>query len=452
MEKKDRNPYDNFPKFTKNNASRLHEHLNQGMAVFLVIAGSIVFYFAFLRFGHVSGWLMKIFTILKPVMYGFVLAYLLNPIMKTVEKYILKLLQGRIKKEEKRKKLARTLSVFVSLIAAGALIVALANMVLPELYRSIMNMVSTVPGQLNDWMNKFNEMKLEDSATGTIAKEGLTQVTIFFENWLRTDLLKQLNVWMSSLTEGVINIINGVMNLVIGIIISIYILFGKEKFLGQSKKIVYAVLKPEKANFVLHITRKSNDIFGGFIIGKLIDSAIIGVLCFIGLTLMDMPYTMLVSVIVGVTNVIPFFGPYIGAIPSTILILLTDPLKGIYFLIFILLLQQVDGNIIGPKILGDSTGLSAFWVVVAILLGGGLFGFVGMIMGVPTFAVLYYLFQTFIDQRLERKNLPTDFEKYDENSYVDAQSGVFISSASQEEEVREENGEPDRRNGEIKEE
>lgn len=178
---------------------------------------------------------------------------------------------------------------------------------------------------------------------------------------------------------------------------------------------------------VLHLTTKSNEIFGGFIIGKLIDSAIIGVLCFVGLSLLKMPYVMLVSVIVGVTNVIPFFGPYIGAVPSTILIMLANPLQGVYFIIFILLLQQFDGNILGPKILGNSTGLSAFWVIVAILLGGGLFGFVGMVMGVPTFAVLYYIVQMLVNNHLERKQLPTGSEYYDTMSYVDDE-GTYCHS------------------------
>ena len=178
---------------------------------------------------------------------------------------------------------------------------------------------------------------------------------------------------------------------------------------------------------ILHLTIKSNEIFGGFIIGKIIDSAIIGVLCFIGLSLLDMPYTMLVSVIVGVTNVIPFFGPYIGAIPSAILILLSDPRMGIYFIIFILCLQQLDGNIIGPKILGDSTGLSAFWVVFSILLGGGLFGFLGMILGVPTFAVIYYIVNMIVNNRLERKKLPTNTDCYDKFSYVDS-DGTYVHS------------------------
>ena len=161
------------------------------------------------------------------------------------------------------------------------------------------------------------------------------------------------------------------------------------------------------------------------IIGKIIDSAIIGVLCFIGLSILKMPYTLLVSVIVGVTNVIPVFGPYIGAIPSAILILLVDPMKGLYFIIFIFLLQQLDGNVIGPMILGDSTGLSAFWVMFAILIGGGLFGLVGMIVGVPTFAVIYYIIKMFIQQKLEQKKLPIETENYNEKNYV-GEDGTFI--------------------------
>ena len=239
---------------------------------------------------------------------------------------------------------------------------------------------------------------------------------------------------MSSLTEGVIGVVNGLIDVLIGFIVAIYLLFGKEKFLGQGRKIVYAFNTPRRANIILHLAAKTNKTFSGFIIGKLIDSAIIGVLCFIGLSILKMPYTLLVSVIVGVTNVIPVFGPYIGAIPSTILILLVDPMKGLYFVIFIFLLQQLDGNVIGPMILGDSTGLSAFWVMFAILIGGGLFGLVGMIVGVPTFAVIYYIIKMLIQQKLEQKKLPIETENYNEKNYV-GEDGAFVVPA---EEVKEE--------------
>ena len=230
---------------------------------------------------------------------------------------------------------------------------------------------------------------------------------------------------MTHLTVGLYTLVMELFHAVIGVIVSVYILFGKETFINQSKKATYAIFPTERANLLIHIAVKTNEIFGGFIIGKIIDSIIIGILCFIGTSLLNMPYAMLVSVIVGMTNVIPFFGPYIGAIPSAVLIALADPMKGVYFLIFILLLQQFDGNILGPKILGNSTGLSAFWVIVSILLGGGLFGILGMLFGVPAFAVIYYIVKLFLDNQLEKKKLPTESECYNGDSYVDNDGTYF---------------------------
>ena len=171
--------------------------------------------------------------------------------------------------------------------------------------------------------------------------------------------------------------------------------------------------------------RYIHKVFGGFIIGKIVDSIIIGILCFLGLSVMNMPYTLLVSVIVGVTNVIPFFGPFIGAIPSALLILLVSPIQCLYFLIFILVLQQFDGNILGPKILGDTTGISSFWVLFSILLFGGLLGFVGMIVGVPIFAVFYRLLGDFINGLLEKKDLPVQTSQYDNLETVEEKDKSF---------------------------
>ena len=187
--------------------------------------------------------------------------------------------------------------------------------------------------------------------------------------------------------------------------------------------------------------RKSNEIFGGFIIGKIIDSAIIGVLCYIGCLILNIPSSLLVAVIVGVTNVIPFFGPFIGAIPSILIVLIQSPIHGIYLAIFILILQQVDGNIIGPKILGDTTGLSSFWVLFAILVAGGLFGFFGMLLGVPVFAVIYYIFQEIIKYRMEKRKLSSDTDDYVKLLYIDSQTKEMIyeeeKSVEKEEKVEE---------------
>lgn len=423
-QKEQGNYYDKMPKFGNKGPSKLRQHFNRGLTSFLVVACCIMFYFLFLRFSVISDILSKVLGILKPVIYGFVIAYLLNPIVKFVEIHVEPVLIERVKSKELAKKASRSIGIVVGLIVGIALVVALCNMVIPELYKSIRDLIITLPDQLNDMVEKISKMSMDDSTVSTIIKNIVREGTNALQDWLKTDLMRQTNIIMTNLTAGMLNVISEIMNAVIGVIVSVYVLFSKETFGGQCKKTVYALMKPDHANMVIHLTRKSNEIFGGFIIGKIIDSTIIGILCFICLSIMDMPYTLLVSVIVGVTNVIPFFGPYIGAVPSAILIMLSNPMKGLYFVIFILVLQQIDGNIIGPKILGDSTGLSAFWVVVSILLGGGLFGFVGMIMGVPTFAVLYYIVDMMLNQRLEKKKLPVDWEYYNQVSYVD-ENGKF---------------------------
>lgn len=413
------------PAFGGRRSTKFKEQLGRSLALFFVVAACILFYFALLRLSELSGIVRQIFSVAKPIIYGLAIAYLLNPIVKTVDKHLIPFLEKRFPRIKKKQQISRGVGIFCAIVILLAVIVALLNMMIPELYRSIRDMILNVPSQLNQFVEMFAEMNSRDTTLGRLLENIMEEATAFVQNWMRTDLMAQVNQVMSSLTVGVINILTELLNVIIGLIVSVYVLFSKEKFSRQCKKIVYAVFKPSSANMLLHLTIKSNDIFGGFIIGKIIDSAIIGVLCFIGLSILNMPYTMLVSVIVGVTNVIPFFGPYIGAIPSAVLILLADPRMGIYFIIFIIALQQFDGNVLGPKILGDSTGLSAFWVVFSILIGGGLFGFPGMILGVPTFAVIYYIVNMLVNHRLEKKKLPTDTLSYDEYSYVES-DGTFV--------------------------
>lgn len=419
--------YINRPKFGNNGPSKLKQQFSQGLTLLLVVIVCLLIYFALLRLERISNVIYLVLGILKPIIYGFAIAYLLNPIVKKVDEYLILHINKHFPNSKKAAQISRGTGIFVAVVLLISIITALCNMMLPELYKSIWNMVSTVPSQLNTAVDQITKMMSKDTTTGQLFTNVLMQATDFIQNWMKTDLLEQVNVVMSNLTAGVINVVKELFNGIIGIIISVYVLWGKEVFSQQAKKIVYAIFKPNSANMILHLTIKSNEIFGGFIIGKIIDSVIIGILCFIGLSILKMPYTLLVSVIVGVTNVIPFFGPYIGAIPSAILITLSNPIKGLYFLIFVLILQQIDGNIIGPKIIGNSTGLSAFWVVFSILLGGGLFGIPGMILGVPTFAVLSYIVTMLIDHNLEKKNLPIEASCYDELSYVDT-DGTYVHS------------------------
>lgn len=427
-------------KFGNRGTSWLRQQFGKGITYFLVVAAGIAFYFALLRATNLSDVLWKMVDVLKPVLYGLIIAYLLNPIVEKADSLLIPVLEKKMKDRRKAEKLSRGIGITVSVIFLFLLILALFNMLIPQLYISIRDLVFALPGQLNNLMSHLNRLYSHDSTTVDIIRAAVEEGTDMLQSWLRTDLLGRVNEIMYSLTEGVINVLSELFNMLVGVIVSVYILFSKEKFLRQAKKTVYALLAPRHANVILHLASKSNEIFGGFIIGKIIDSALVGVLCGIGLSILNIPYAMLVSVIVGVTNVIPFFGPYIGAIPSAILILLADPIKGIYFIIFILILQQVDGNFIEPKILGNTIGLSAFWVIFAIFLGGGMFGIPGMLIGVPLFAVVYYIIQMLINSRLEKKKLPSHSDYYDELSYVD-DNGNYIHSQAENEDKKEEKGE-----------
>ena len=243
-------------------------------------------------------------------------------------------------------------------------------------------------------------------------------------SWVNETLVPKFNVVLMEFSLSVLSFAKSLWNFIIGLILSIYIMGMKETFAGQAKKILFAIFKADHAKKLINDIRFVDDTFGGFIVGKLIDSAIIGVICFCAMSILKLPYVVLISVIIGVTNIIPFFGPFLGAVPSAILILMVNPAKVIPFVIFILVLQQFDGNILGPKILGDSTGLNSFWVISAITIFGGWFGVPGMAVGVPTFAVIYALFKRRINVVLEKKGLSSktsDYmsaDKYEDEKYV----------------------------------
>ena len=397
-------------------------YLAFGLLVFIVFCCCISVFFLIYRYhGFASGW-KKLMVVLQPISIGLVVAYLLNPIMMFFEKHLKTLLAKKIKSENMIKKIARGISTAGALLVLVLIIYALLMLIIPQLAQSIMGMITTLPEEVQAFVNWMNSSFDGDSEAVSYFGDTLTKATGYLDNWLKTELLPQATTYIASITSGVISVVKLLFNTIIGLIVSVYVLMEKEQFVGQAKKIIYAIFKPQRGNVIVTTIRKSNQIFGGFITGKILDSAIIGVLCYICLSIMRMPYTVLVSVIVGVTNVIPFFGPYIGAIPSFIIIALANPIQGLYFLIFIIILQQVDGNIIGPKILGDSTGLSSFWVVFAILVGGGVFGVPGMILGVPTFAVIYYVVKELVGHLLRKRNLPDDTKAYIMMTDVDVET------------------------------
>lgn len=390
----------------------IRPYLAIALTAVLVICLCIVFFFLIYRYnGFAAGW-KKLTAILQPIIIGIVIAYLINPIMVFFEKHLIRWIEPKMKKKAKAKKLCRGIATLGALAVFILIIVVLLVMLIPQLVESIQGVATTLPSEVQHLIDKTNKYLSSDSEAANFVEDTLIYATNYIKDWAMNDLLPKSNTYLTSITTGLINVFKVLLNIIVGLIVSVYLLFSKETFIGQFKKLTYALFKPKKANIVIQTARKSNEIFGGFISGKILDSMIIGIICYIVLLIMKMPYPVLVSVIVGVTNIIPFFGPFIGAVPSFIIIVLANPIQGLYFLIFVVILQQVDGNIIGPNILGDSTGLSPFWVIFAIMVGGGLFGFAGMLLGVPTFAVIYYIMQEILRYFLRKRNLPQDSSQY----------------------------------------
>ena len=399
--------------------------LRQAAVYIFVIFVTVLFIFILFKWAAIKNGFGVLMKILAPVIFGLAIAYILMPVANFIQRKLLEVSFFKKRTEKKKGNMARGISVAFTIVFAIGIVVILGYMVVPQLLISVSQIIYRFPSytrQVAGWLEYIQADGQISEDIQNLIKQGME----FFQTWMKNDLYPRIMDGINVFTSSMMNIFGFLYNTVIGVIISIYVLMSTETFTGQAKKITYALLKPDMANSVIDVVRHSNQIFSGFIIGKLIDSAIIGVVCFVVLNLIHMPYAMLVSVIVGVTNIIPFFGPYIGAIPSVLLISLTDLKQGAIFLVFIIILQQIDGNILGPKILGDSTGLSPFWVIFAILLGGGLFGFPGMLLGVPVFAVIYYLVKTFIEYMLYKKKMPLETPSYTEAEGYDTETQQLI--------------------------
>ncbi|MFV0516266.1 MAG: AI-2E family transporter [Aminipila sp.] len=391
-------------------------YLKWGFTGFIVLCSTILFFFAVYRLAGVVEGFSLVTKILMPFVYGLVVAYLLCPVYNYFTKSLYRVSHITLG-QNRALTFSRILSTTITMIIAFIVVGGLVSLVLPQIIESLISLVRTTPDSFSEFL-QWGETKLSANKDVNAALKVLVgDYTAKMNDWLQNVVLPWLLTCAAQISTGVMDLLRFFKDFIIGIIICIYFLNSKELFKAQSKKVAFAIFKKENAKMIIHEMAFINRTFSAFISGKLIDSAIIGVICFVVMSILHMPYIMLISVIIGVTNIIPFFGPFIGAIPSIVIILTVSPIDAVYFAIFVLILQQVDGNIIGPKILGGSTGLPSFWVMFAILIGGGLFGFVGMIVGIPIFAVFYAYFSRFIDGRLKRKSLPTDTDIYKDLSY-----------------------------------
>lgn len=384
-----------------------------GLTVFLTVGAILLGYDTL--FGHrvlVSIW-RQLMTAIAPVLYGAMMAYLLSPVVNFFENLFFSKAKGRLWKRGNFPAVgARSVSILLTWMLVCAGLYLLASFLVPELYKSVVQLVGNIENYYNTiygWVEHLLETNSELEHWATVQMNSYYQD---IESWLRDTLLPQAQQLMTAVSGGVVSVVVFLKNLLVGIIVSVYLMATKEVCGAQARKIVFSLTSQENACWILRGVHKADDIFSGFVRGKLLDSLIIGLLCFAGCSIFKFPYTPLVSVFVGVTNVIPFFGPFLGAIPSTILILLASPRKALYFMLFVLALQQLDGNVIGPKILGDKTGLSSLGVIVAILVGGSFFGVPGMFFGVPVFACANSFFTFLIESRLRRKEMPVSVDAY----------------------------------------
>lgn len=398
------------------------KYLYWGITAFCVVAAAILFYMALNYLPLLGRALSSLIHILSPFIWGLVICYLLAPLMRVVERQIFLPLSQKLYKKSRRNdgsRFARTMSVLLSELVLLAVLTALIYLIIPQLYSSIQNLVNNIPVYV-DTVTKWITQLLEDfPELERYVIRTLGEVNETLMKWIQDTVLPGLGSLISNVTSGVYYVIMGVYNLVIGIIVSIYVLSNLEQFAASAKRILYSVFSVEMAKKIMEGLDFTDRTFMGFINGKLLDSAIIGLICYIVCAILRMPYALLVSVIVGITNVIPFFGPFIGAVPSAFIILLVDPLKCLIFIVFIIILQQLDGNVIGPKILGSSVGINGFWVMFSIIIGAGFFGFWGMLLGVPVFVVIYTAINSSVTRKLKRSDLPWEAADYMDMSYID---------------------------------
>ena len=400
------------------------KYLHWGITIFCVIAASLLFYFGIFHMDTLRRGLGKVYAILTPIIYAAIISYILWPVIRFMEQNIIyRFCEWKGWEPTKKvKKIIRMIGVFLSLLLFFFIIYGLLSMIVPEILNSITNIIDSFPRYINNIQHGISDILKNNPDLAENSNMIFSTIFAKAETWLSNDLLPQINNIVKNFSTGFVGLLVFLKNFVIGAMISIYLLYGKETYIAHGKQILYSIFRPETTNNIIRDLQFIDKTFGGFIVGKILDSIIIGILCYIGTTILTLPYALLVSVIVGVTNVIPFFGPYLGAIPSAFLILLVNPIQCIYFVLFILVLQQFDGNFLGPKILGGSTGLSSFMVIVAILVGGGLFGIFGMFVGVPACAVICTIIRNIINRRLEKKKLPLDVEEYMDMDHLDEET------------------------------
>lgn len=386
------------------------KYLYTGVTALGVIVASMVVFFAVMHWRTGMAYAKLLLKVLMPVIYGLVLTYLLTTPMLFLERTLFKRIRG--KTEHKTARMRRVFSLATTMILTLVILAGSLSLILPQVYTSVGSLVNRMPDYFSTAMSWILKTLDDNPQLAGIVQSLVGSIEDSLTGWMRSTLLTQMDVIITNLTSGVIGVVREIVNMLIGFVVAVYVLYHLESFAAQMKKMIFAIFRTKLAESLMRGIRFLDFTVGSFVSSKLLDSLIVGVVCWVVMTVTKMPYAVLISVLIGVTNIIPFFGPFIGGVPSALLILLENPSKCVVFVIFIVILQQIDGNILYPRIQGTSLGLSGFWILFAILLFGGLFGFLGFLFGVPLFAVIYNALRGLTSSRLASRGLPTDTAAY----------------------------------------
>lgn len=397
-----------------------------GITAVAVIVIALVISLIFSKLGIIASALKTVVSTVSSVLYGVVMAFLMAPVYDRISDWVAEIISSFFPNWKKSGKWAKFIATLACIIILIFVIFALIMMIIPELVNSITNVIGYAPDGMSNLENWLKDILNKNPDLEKLVIGNYQDISERISDIATTTVLPNVNTYIKNLSSGVMNALGVLVNIIIGMMVMMYLLNMKTTLSSQAKKIVYSLAGVKIGNEIVTEARYIKNMFEKFIVGKIIDSIIIGIINYLFMVIIHMPYALLISVVVGVTNVIPFFGPFIGAIPSIVLLLLVSPITALQFAVWILVLQQVDGNIIGPKILGQTTGLPSFWVLFSILLFGGLFGIVGMIIAVPTWAIIYRTISRLSEYFLKKKGLEPDSGSYVNLDYIDEESKKYI--------------------------
>jgi len=407
-----------------------NKYIYWGVTAISVVAAAILIYFAFLRFDKILHVIGQAFVILRPLIYGIIIAFLLTQSYNFFERRIYKLISKKFEDKNKARKISKVSSVTISILILLLILFLIFYVLIPKLMINVLAIIEALPNSIDNIEIWLKDLLKSNSTIEKFVLDAINNSSNTILKWMTTGVLPTFENIFSGLTSGLNGMYIFLKDFLIGIVFSIYIVINKKSFINKTKKIIYAVLGPKRGNDLLDNGRYSYKVLNGFIKGKLVTSLGIGVACYILMIIFGMPYALIISLLVGITNIIPFFGPFIGWIPGVVIMLINDPMQALYFTVIVIVLQQIEGNIIAPKIVSNETGISSFGVLFSIVLFGELFGFIGMIVGVPIFAIIYHFVSFNLKKYLKKKNLPTESEDYDDISYIDVETGKVIKTKS----------------------